>query len=56
MSQFISFFITMWKSLINTLDSVRFDVFGVNASLFQILIGFILLAIVIAVFWKGARG
>lgn len=56
MSEFFSFFILMWQRLIGSLESVRFDVFGIDASLFQILIGFILLSIVIGVFWKGARG
>lgn len=56
MAEFISFFISMWQGLIGSLDSVRFDVFGIEASLFQILIGFILLSIVMGVFWKGARG
>lgn len=56
MTQFFESLITFYQNIATTLMQYSFDVFGINVSIFHLLIGFILVSIVITVFWRGARG
>lgn len=37
------------------LDVYCFDIQGINVSIFDLFIGFIVLSLVVSIFWKGAR-
>ena len=42
-------------SIVSLLNRYIFDFGGIQATLFDILVGMIVLSLVVAVFWKGAR-
>lgn len=42
-------------SIVSVLNRYVFDFGGINASLFDILVGMVVISLVVAVFWKGAR-
>lgn len=44
-----------WSRVFGMLDHVTFNVGGTTVSYLDILVGLLCLAIVCAVFWKGAR-
>lgn len=56
MTSVFNFFFTQLQGFYDTLGTVTFDVYGINVSLTQILIGFICMGMIISFFWKGARG
>lgn len=55
MMQFITWFINGFEDIGNLLNNYTFPIGALNVSILDILIGFIALALVIAVFWKGAH-
>lgn len=56
MQEFILFFRDMILTLIATVNTMtEFDIFGVRVGYFSILFGFMVLAFIISIFWKGAR-
>lgn len=55
MWQFIIFIRNSIASISDMLNEFSFDFGGINVSLFELLIGFIALGLIISVFWKGAR-
>lgn len=55
MWEFIIFFRDCIADITGMLDSAVFDIGGIDASLFDLLIGLIALGIVISIFWKGSR-
>lgn len=56
MLEFASFLSQFFASFLGLLDSYLFDFGGFYVSLWDILVGFIVFTLAIAVFWKGARG
>lgn len=42
-------------SIISLLNRYSFNFGGIQATIFDILVGMIVLSLVVAVFWKGAR-
>lgn len=55
MAQFIDFLFDMISSLVSVLDTVVFDIYGLRVSYFDLLISFVALCIIVAVFWRGVR-
>lgn len=55
MTEFFTAFIGWWRSLFDLLDSITFELYGFNVSFLSVLFVFLLFAIVISVFWKGAK-
>lgn len=55
MWDFILFIRDGLAQITGMLDTVNFNFAGVNVSFFDLLIGFIAMGIIIAVFWKGSR-
>lgn len=56
MSEFITFLKDQLIDISNMLDMFSFDIFGVTVSIFELLLGFLVMSIIICLFWKGARG
>lgn len=55
MTAFLQFFSFMWQRIIFLFDSVKFDMFGYDVSLFGILFVLIIIGLLVSVFWKGAK-
>lgn len=55
MMEFITWFIGGFERIGDLLNGYTFPIGAVNVSILDILIGFIALALVIGVFWKGAH-
>lgn len=55
MFEFLSWFINLFNLIGNKLNQYTFPIGAVNVSILELFIGFIILGIVIAVFWKGAQ-
>lgn len=55
MFEFLDFVVNGIERIGSLLNQYKFYVAGINVSILDLLIGFIVLAIIIAVFWKGAR-
>jgi len=56
MTSVFQFFFSQLKGFYNALSAVNFDLYGIEVSLTQIILGFICMSIIISFFWKGARG
>lgn len=56
MTEFFTLFINFFQSMISTVNSHSFDIFGVSVGIFDLIFGFIALSMVISIFWKGAKG
>ena len=52
MLELVDLLVSFWNGLVSMLDDVQ--VFGV-VSFWDIIIGFLILGFIAAVFWKGAR-
>lgn len=55
MYKFIELVRNFYGAVFNVLDTYLFEFDGMSVSIMDILLGFIIVAIVISVFWKGAR-
>lgn len=55
MTEIIRFFSDIVSRSAGTLDTVAFDVFGIAVSMFDLMLSFSALCIIIAVFWRGVR-
>lgn len=55
MWQFILFLRDSIAGITGMLDGVSFNMGGMNVTLFDLIIGFIAMGLVVAVFWKGSR-
>lgn len=55
MTEFLDFFSAMWTSIAELLDQPLFDVYGIAVSFFDLILGYIVIIMIIAVFWKGVR-
>lgn len=55
MLEFATFLSQFFASFLGLLDSYCFDFGGFFVSLWDILVGLIVLSLATAVFWKGAR-
>ena len=55
MYAFFEWLANAFGSIVSLLNRYSFDFGGFQASLFDILVGMIVLSLVAAVFWKGAR-
>lgn len=56
MTEILRFFGNMWSIILGLLDLYTFDIGGTKFSLFEILLGFVLVSMAITIFWKGAKG
>lgn len=56
MTSVFQFFFSQLKGFYNSLSAVNFELYGIEVSLTQIILGFICMSIIISFFWKGARG
>lgn len=56
MFQAIQWFRDALLDISNLLDSYTFTIAGMSISLFELLLGFFALSVIISVFWKGGRG
>lgn len=52
---FFQWLANSFGSIVSLLNRYSFDFGGIQASLFDIFVGMIVLSLVVAVFWKGAR-
>ena len=55
MWEFIIFFRDMIYHIVATVDSFKFNIAGVQVGYFSIVFGFIILAFIVSIFWKGSR-
>lgn len=55
MMDFITWFIGGFEQIGDLLNGYTFPIGAVNVSILDILIGFVIMAIVITVWWKGAH-
>lgn len=55
MWEFILFLRDFFVSFTAVIDTVVFDIAGMNITLFEMLLGVIGMGFVVSVFWKGAR-
>lgn len=55
MYAFFQWLVSAFGSIVSLLNRYSFDFGGIQATLFDILVGIIVLSLVVAVFWKGAR-
>lgn len=55
MYAFFEWLANAFGSIVSLLNRYIFDFGGIQATLFDILVGMIVISLVIAVFWKGAR-
>lgn len=55
MYAFFQWLANSFGSIVSLLNRYSFDFGGFQATLFDILVGMIVLSLVVAVFWKGAR-
>lgn len=55
MSDIIEFFSDIVSQSASLLDGVVFNVFGITVSWFDLMLSFLALCIIIAVFWRGAH-
>lgn len=56
MTQALKFFVDAFYSVINVLEGVQFDMYGVTVNLAGVIFAFIAIGIVVSVMWKGAQG
>lgn len=54
MLEFFDFLVVMWERLCNLLETISFNLGGLQVGLFSIFLGFLVFSIIIKVFWKGA--
>lgn len=52
----LDFMVWLHVQLLTVLDSMSLAVGGYNVSFLEVIFGFLVIFMVIAVFWKGARG
>lgn len=55
MTDVLTFLFSRFWSVISLMDSVRFPIFSLTVSLLDIFIGFLVMYVIIAVFWRGVR-
>lgn len=55
MYQFVTKIKDLYVEIFNILDTVVFDVEGMNVSFLDLIFGFLVISFVITVFWKGAK-
>lgn len=55
MWDFILWFRDAWILIIGMLNTHLFSFGGISVSLLEILLGLLALALIISIFWKGAR-
>ena len=53
---FIQTFIDWVYDIVDVLRLPTFDFSGINVSLFDLMIGGLVISMVVAIVWKGARG
>lgn len=57
MDTVVKFVLDMFKGYIGILQGIKFtSFFGFNVTYFDLIIAFIAVAMVVGLFWKGARG
>lgn len=56
MSTFFDLVFNFMHNFVATLGSYKFNFYGLNVSIVDIILGFIVMSMVVSVFWKGARG
>lgn len=56
MTEAYKFLIDSFKSVLDQLDSIKFDFFGFKVSYWGIIFAGIIISMIAAVWWKGARG
>lgn len=56
MIEFIEFIANFYNQFIAMFEQHPINVGGINVSLIEILLGFLVLSIVTTVVWKGAKG
>lgn len=56
MNQALDFIFDMFSTFVNFLDTTIFSMFGVNVSIWAILLGGWFIIFSVSVFWKGAKG
>lgn len=55
MWEFILFLRDSIADITGMLDSFSFNMGGMNVTLFDLIIGFLAMGLIVAVFWKGSR-
>lgn len=46
----------LYQVIFNKLDSIVFNVNGINVSYLELLLSIIFMGMIISIFWKGAKG
>lgn len=56
MTQVFEFMRNMVASAIQTFDTFKINIGGINVGLIQLMIGMIAISIVVSALWKGVKG
>lgn len=56
MQTFFDLMFNFMNNFVNTIGQYKFNFYGLNVSIVDIILGFIVMSMVVSVFWKGARG
>lgn len=56
MTNYIQFIFSMFADLVDVLDGLKFQLYGVTVSYWSLIFAFIVVAMVCSVWWRGARG
>lgn len=51
----LQFFVWLHLQFIHVMESIVFQIDGISVNFFQIVVSFIIIFTILAVFWKGAR-